>query len=528
MQRAQPGPGRARLESPQAAAAEGSLHRLALGDSAARGRLATAGRPLARRRVLQLVAGTAAALVTGCARGFGAAAPVRGSGVIELTMHADTDSVTQSTTLLSLLQQAADGFSAANKGLRVTVTGFMQGLGGAIPAIIAGTGPDIIPDWYAPPYWTSGTLLALDPYIQADNLQTDRWSTGQWGVMHQPFGTFMVPAYFSPMVFAVNLSAFDAAGQSYPDTGWDHKEFVTVCEQMTAHTGQTTRYGAAFGFQTNTYKSGNWLFRAFDGSLMNTAHTQETLSSPRSLAAGEWLFQQLIWPGIATDRNTGTSPAAMLSGKVVMTTIWDGIVLNYANAIRQSLKWRIYPYPVFPAGRMTSGTEDFYGINASTKHPDQAWLLLKWLSYEPDWQRSLMRMGAVPPALNSLWGEWETVVTQVIPFLKGAGLSWFGDAALKGYAIPYGYYRYGDLQADQIAAGVLGKIWTRALDVPGGFKQSDQAVNSYLASSAAQQTTTLAELVSARKKTDARLAAMFAQGGGTEGAVGASGVQQAP
>ena len=357
-------------------------------------------------------------------------------------MYADTDSVTQSPTLLSLLQQAVDAFAAANRGLRVKVTGFMKGMGGAIPAVIAGTGPDILADWYAPPYWTSQALLPLDAYLRRDNLQTDRWSAGQWSVMHQPFGTYMLPAYFSPMVFVVNLTAFDVAGQSYPDPAWDHQNLVTFCLRMSKHSAQSTRYGAAFGVQTNTYKSGNWLFQAFGGALMNGAHTRETLSSsPQSVAAGEWLFRELVWPGIAVDRNVGTSPAAMLSDKVVMSTIWDGIVLNYANVIRQSLKWHIYPYPVFPAGRMTSGTEDFYGINASTKHPEQAWLLLKWLSYEPHWQRALMRLGAVPPALNALWGEWETVVVQVVPFLKNAGLHWFGDAALKGYAIPYGYYR---------------------------------------------------------------------------------------
>ena len=63
-------------------------------------------------------------------------------------MYADTDSVTQSPTLLSLLQQAVDAFAAANRGLRVKVTGFMKGMGGVIPAIIAGTGPAIISDWY--------------------------------------------------------------------------------------------------------------------------------------------------------------------------------------------------------------------------------------------------------------------------------------------------------------------------------------------------------------------------------------------
>ena len=63
---------------------------------------------------------------------------LQGSRVIQLTMYADTDSVTRSSTLISPLQQPVDAFAAANQGLRVKVTGFVKGMGGAIPAILAG------------------------------------------------------------------------------------------------------------------------------------------------------------------------------------------------------------------------------------------------------------------------------------------------------------------------------------------------------------------------------------------------------
>ena len=445
------------------------------------------GTPFPRRRLLQSAAGgavLAGAVLVGCSRTVGSAVhttPAAAKHRIRLFMLADTDSLVQSNTVLRLLQEALTPFLQANPDLDVKV-GFMQG-NSVIPSMIGGSGPDIISDWYAAPYWEQNLLLKLDPFLKQDNISPAVWSKGQWDVMNQPFGVFMLPAYFSPMVYAVNLTMFDQAGISYPDPNWTHKEFAQVCAKLTAHSATTDRVGAGFGFHAAAIGGEGWVFRAFGGAQMNATGTVSTLSDPKSVAAGTWMYETLFWPKICTSRNRAGATAgkySFLSGRSAMSVIWDGIVLNLAAAVRSSFKWRIYPNPIFPAGRFTEGTEDFYGINAQTKHPHESWRLLKWLSYEKTWQSTLMRIGAVPPARNDLWGEWIRIVEQVAPPLRHSGLSWLRDGAVKGYAIPGAYYRYQDTAVRRVIDPWMQKLWSHQIDVPGAFAQADRQANALL------------------------------------------------
>lgn len=445
------------------------------------------GAALPRRALLRGAAGgalLAGAALMGCARTTApaaAATPAPAKHRIHLYMLADTDSLATNKTVQSLLQEALTPFLHANPGLDVKV-GFMQG-NSVIPSMIAGAGPDVISDWYAAPYWEQNLLLKLDPYLKQDNIDPSVWSKGQWGVMNRPFGVFMLPAYFSPMVYAVNLSLFDQAGLPYPDPNWTHQEFARICAKLTVHTAKRNRVGAGFGFHASTIGGESWVFQAFGGNQMNAAGTTSTLSAPGSVAAGNWMYETLFWPKICTSRNQAGSTYGQynfLKGGSAMAVIWDGIVLNLAAAVRSSFKWRIYPNPVFPAGRFTQGTEDFYGINAQTKHPKESWRLLKWLSYEKTWQSTLMRIGAVPPARNDLWGEWVSIVEQVAPPLLHSGLNWLADGAVKGYAIPGAYYRYQDTAVRRVVGPWLQKLWNQQIDVAGAFAQADRQANALL------------------------------------------------
>jgi len=301
--------------------------------------------------------------------------------------------------------------------------------------------------------------------------------------MNRPFGVFMLPAYFSPMVYAVNLTLFDPVGVDYPDPNWTHKDFADICAKLTVHSTKTNRVGAGFGFHRSSINGEGWIFRAFGGDQMNSDGTKSTLSDPNCIAAAQWMYNTLFWPNICTGRNNAGATYGQynfLTGGAAMAVIWDGIVLNLAAAVRSSMKWQIYPNPIFPAGRTTQGTEDFYGINAETKHPEHAWRLLKWLSYEKTWQSALMQLGAVPPARNDLWAEWVNIVQQVAPPLRNSGLQWLQDGAVKGYALPGEYYRYEDTSVRRVVGQWIQKLWNRQADVTEAFTQADRQANAIL------------------------------------------------
>ena len=379
-----------------------------------------------------------------------------------------------------ILAQATQPFLDKNPGIRLNA-GFMQG-NAIIPSMVAGAGPDIISDWNAAPYWEQNLLLRLDAYIRKDNVQTTVWSKGQMSVMQQPFGTFMLPAYFSPMVYVLRLSDFDEVGVQYPGTDWTYQDLTKLAKQLTIQSAKKTRYGTDVPLQNNSIGGDTFIFQAFGGNLMNADGTQQTLSSPGSIAAGRWMYEELFWPKIGSGRDQiwGTTGLdGFLQGQQSMRVIWgNGFLVTLAQ--NSGFKWRIYPFPIFPKGRLTDGTEDFYGINAQTKHPDEAWSLLKYLTSDPAFTRALMHAGLQTPAIISLWQEWQAVVEATAPPLKGKGLEWYSDAALKGYALPGQYFAHGDSRVRTIDNNWMTKLLAQQATVEGAYTQADQQANALI------------------------------------------------
>jgi ABC-type glycerol-3-phosphate transport system substrate-binding protein len=431
----------------------------------------------------------AGAVLTGCSRVLGRAATTPRHPRVTLVMQADTDSLVQGTTLKRLLEEVLSSYTGAHTGIDVKLA-FMAGYATNVPDMLAGSGPDIVADWYAPPYWSADVLLPLDELIKRDGVQVSAWSAGQMAAMRQAGKTMSLPAYFSPMVFAVRLSDWDALGRSRPDPQWTHSEFVGECQALTrAHNG-AVRYGAAFDFHRSGVHGCSWIFQAFGGDMLNAARTRQTLSSAECIRAGEWMYGQLFWPGYCIERDaavgTGGSPQ-FVEDAVSMVTVWDGLILELAASIQNSFRWDIYPYPSFPAGTICEGTEDFYAINARTKYPMQAWELLQWLSYDRVWQRALMKIGAMPPARNDLWEEWISTVHAIAPPLRNIGLQHLRDRAVGGQARSGEYYATQDQQMRQLATPWFQQLWANTISVPLAFSECDHQVNAALQTALAAQ-----------------------------------------
>jgi len=393
----------------------------------------------------------------------------------------------QNAASQEILAQATKPFLDKNPGVRLKA-GYMVG-NSIIPSMIAGAGPDIISDWVASPYWQDNLLLKLDDLMRKDNIDTSVWSKGQMQVMQQPFGTYMLPAYFSPMVYVVRLSDLDEAGLAYPGTDWTYQELTTLARQLTVTSGQKTRYGTDAPLQNNSIGGETFVFQAFGGNIMDAAGTKQTLSDPGSVAAGNWLYEELFWPKVGSGRDQiwgKTGMDGFLSDQQSMRVIWgNGFLITLAQS--KGFKWQIYPYPIFPQGRVTEGTEDFYGINAQTKHPDAAWALLKYVTYEHTFTRALMHAALQTPAIVALWPEWQAVVEATAPTLKGKGLEWYSDAALKGYGLSGQYFRHGDTHIRSIDNAWMTRLLSRKYSVEEAYTQADQQVNTYIPTAAAEE-----------------------------------------
>jgi len=440
-----------------------------------------------RRRDLLRAAGGASLLGTVLA-GCGAlgAKPGSANGVITLTFQPDgtLNSTSNLNELNKLYMEALQPFLAANKGINVQVIASLWS--GNVQALTGGAGSDIISDDYAPPYWQDGLLLDLNPLIKRDGIDTSVWSAAVMAVFQQPFGTMMLPAYTSPFVYCVRLSDFDAAGLPYPDPDWTYTDFSNTVQQIAAVVAP--RKGAILEWHKDGPQEATFMFKAFKSALTDPSGTKSWLNQPGSIEMGKWLYEKLIWlPGLVDTRGVQENSATDGFADATMQLSWDGGVLFQAQTYQDNFKWDYYPYPVFPAGRTTFATSDFYGINVQTKYPEESWSLLKFICYETSWQKSLMKIGMLQPSLNALWDAWISAVSSTAPFMANKQLKWFADAAQKGYAWPQQYYAYDDSQVQAVAAPYFTALYNKSeQSVTAAFTQAAQAIDTYIQSIAPQ------------------------------------------
>lgn len=381
-----------------------------------------------------------------------------------------------------LAQFAQQGGS---KGIRIQMVLF-QSTDANIAAMTSGSGPDVVYDYNYAPYVEQHLLAPLEGFMHEDRMNPSTWSAGQIGVYQRSGHLYALPAYMGTAVYAVNLSAFDQAGQPYPTADWTSDDFVNVCTQMTGTVNGQTRYGGMLYQWNNMIDGSRWIFNAFGGSLMSADGTTSTLSTPGSLAAGRWMFEKCYWPKICVTRSAGYW-GMFGSGQLAMRTMgtWElfGSLQSYQN-----MKWTILPFPIFPAGRATFSTDDFWALNAQSKHPREAWEVIKWASAGTYWNTFNMKLQLLSPARVDLWDQWISVVEAAAPPLKGKGLHWYADAAQKGYAYAPLYYRYDDAQAEDAVGGVIGKLYSQSLtSVADGFATADKLVDAIEAAGAKAQ-----------------------------------------
>lgn len=405
-------------------------------------------RALVRAGLTSAVATGSVSVLAGCGASGNSPRPTSVNYPTTLVFQPFPNGLGNVATSFQIMQRVLAPFEQKN---RVNVKlALWPGTASNLSAIAGGVGPDVLFDNRYASYLESGLLLNLSPLLQQDGIKTSIWSKGQVDYFQRPQGLFAVPSTVETMCYIVNLSDFDAAGLPYPDPEWTMDQFAQLAGSLTRTSSSGTHYGADFCIRWGHVQGYQWFFNAFGGSINNASGTQCTLTSAGSVAAGNWLFQKLIWPGVSVTRNSarlaGEWDAAMLlQGQVTMATLAPTEILEVLSGISSSVKWMLYPFPLFPQGRMGWASEGFFGINGQTQYKEAAWELLKFLTVQPTWQQALIQLNFTGPSLTELWNQWAATAEQLAPILHNKGLQWFVDPVQQGYAIPGTFFKYNDV-----------------------------------------------------------------------------------
>ena len=447
---------------------------------------------LSRRSFLQrlgagaVVLGGGAALAACAGTGTGAtAAPKSQKPKILLTVrfwgYGSTVLTASESTVNELLYQYTAPWRQQNPGVDIKVVPNLGGPSAVVNELLGGDAPDIYHSYHPDALFaSSGFTTDLTKYLQQRNAKLSVFNPAQMALFQQPNGIRALPAYLGIKTMAVNFGLIDKYGLAGPSTGWTYDDYATLCRGIASSSGGTIP-GGGFGLgqaggSPNAYMPPQCVVAGFGGSYVDpTNNAVCTLDSTAAVNAFTWAY------GLAQQNAIfGPSTSGTLHGGTA-GMVWDGSWgLITAATDRTGLNWDFVDMPSFPATKtpVSSATSDFYALNPQSPHLDLAWDLLYWMTFEPYWQQSMMKLFLLSPALVSLWDEWVTKVQSYAPPLASKNVGAFRDLAQGGHAYPEPFMLYEADPAYQIMATVGQEMWNGTYSIQEGLTQMTDEVNA--------------------------------------------------
>ena len=337
-----------------------------------------------------------------------------------------------------MAQQMLEHFHAAHPNIRVFYTLDPENLEDKMLSDMqAGTAPDVFAGCcsFFPIWAQKGYTLDLRPYVKADLDQAtlDDWDPAQYQSFFTRDGRqYGLPKYHGALALYYNKDIFDHYQVTYPD---DH--YLTAMQHLTHDRdgdGKTDLWGSMIDISWERLQVhvNGWGGHFVDPE--NPAHS--LMGDPPSLDALAWLrarmWEDKVMATVLDVQNLGTRQA-FAAGRLAM--VEDGSwalkdILSQAN-----FRFGIAPFPAGPVRRATLATTDGFGIYASTKHPDAAWELVKFLISQ-DYGRAMAKAHFLQPARASLVEDWIGFIRAEYPEqTKEMNIAAFADGHLKGYSV---------------------------------------------------------------------------------------------
>lgn len=194
----------------------------------------------------------------------------------------------------------------------------------------------------------------------------------------------------STVQMGYNKDLFDEMGVEYPKDDWTMDEFLDIAQQLTVKEGDRT---TQFGIENFYLKE---LLLSYGTYILDPETAEVTFDSPEAIEAISF-SQDLI--NEYNVQPTGAQSEGMsnlfLSGMAAMrmTGPWDWVEYE-ANA---DFEFDVVPLPIAnETGTLSPASYLPIGLNAESDYPEEAWELLKYLTYGEGQDMQASITGSVP------------------------------------------------------------------------------------------------------------------------------------
>ena len=243
----------------------------------------------------------------------------------------------------------------------------------------SGSAPDILylNEWtYV--FANKNVLLPLDDFIGKESFDTSVYPESLLVPLRYDGKLYALPQEISPFVIYYNKDMFEAAGVPLPTDDWTIDEFYSAAEALTNPAEKVYGYRHPGNWPDQVL---GWLSRA--GVEYDISGTeQKGLETPEALNALKFLYKMVVEdkfsPNPADLQAMGKSADAMFrNGKSAMESAGLWMLPQY-KADPLPFNWDVVRMPVDQNQKTKAGILN-WGISATSKNPDAAWDLLKFL-----------------------------------------------------------------------------------------------------------------------------------------------------
>ena len=214
-------------------------------------------------------------------------------------------------------------------------------------------------------------LLDLGPFIDRDSeLDRETWLPGVLEMFSDGERVYALPRSPNVYVLWYNANAFDEAGIGRPQEGMDWAGYVDAARRLTVRRSEDVvdRWGAS------PY---SWISAVFENGGRVIGESGFELRSEAALEALRWVADHGLQSRFAPTPGMRVPATAFLEGRFAMSA--QGSWRLAAHLAIDSFEWSATGLPIQKAAA-AEGSIDMGVIAAQTQHPDEAWLLLKYLN----------------------------------------------------------------------------------------------------------------------------------------------------
>ena len=269
--------------------------------------------------------------------------------------------------------------------------------------IAGGTAPDVwlMSGAYFHDFMRRGVIRELQFYIDRDKVNLKDYYDMPVELFSYQGKCYGFPRDFNIVALYYNKTLFDRAGIKYPDNSWTWNNFLEASKKLTRDTnndGKIDQWGCAVSPHFETCLA-NFIWQN-GGGMLNEDKTRCILDEPEAIEAVQFLldlrYKYKAAPAFAQESSFGHFSTIFETGRVAMMT--DGSWKVSAYLENKNLNFDIAP---LPKGKFRAASANglSYAIYAKTKHPDEAWELVKFLCGEKA-QILLGKSGTSIPALK--------------------------------------------------------------------------------------------------------------------------------